>query len=194
MSTAYLLLLQQLSEVERIVFLLREAFHFEYDELAAIVGKSEANCRQIFRRARRSITYDPSTTVTAIESARSLVEQFVSALHQGDINRLLELLTAGAVIVTDGGGKVRSALQPIRTAENVIRFLLGVLAKATAAFTVKLTTVNGMPGVVILTDNTVTSVTSFHIEKDKIQYIYQVNNPDKLAHLNNVAFLQGWGE
>ncbi|UUZ96262.1 hypothetical protein LJK87_19230 [Paenibacillus sp. P25] len=95
MSTAYLLLLHQLSAVERAVFLLREVFEYEYDEIAAIVGKSGSNCRQIFHRAKRSIGLCPEDSAALNERKGVQVEQFAELLASGNIMKSLQLACAG---------------------------------------------------------------------------------------------------
>ena len=92
LSTAYLLLLQQLSEVERIVFILREVFSYEYEEIASIVDKSSVNCRKIFQRARKSMLEKPKQSKLSTEKMASYVEKFVSSLQCGDAEGMLEVL------------------------------------------------------------------------------------------------------
>ncbi|MDQ6420601.1 sigma-70 family RNA polymerase sigma factor [Paenibacillus sp. LHD-117] len=108
MSTAYLMLLQQLNAVERAIFLLRELYRYSYDEIADIVGKSSANCRQIFVRAQRSI-HDGKPEHPPVPVADSVVKAFVQSVKQGDTSRMLELVSDSVVFLSDGGGKVKAA-------------------------------------------------------------------------------------
>lgn len=117
LSTAYLLLLQQLSEVERIVFILREVFSYEYEEIASIVDKSSVNCRKIFQRARKSILEKPKQSKLSTEKMAAYVEKFVSSLQCGDAEGMLEVLKTDAILKADGGGKVTTA---------IIRFILRI--------------------------------------------------------------------
>ncbi|XEC95995.1 RNA polymerase sigma-70 factor [Paenibacillus tarimensis] len=187
LNTAYLLLLQQLNEVERIVFVLREAFGFSYDEIADITGKSAANCRQIFRRARRGMPGDPEVQSPApvrTERAHRIVEQFMQSFERGDISRVMELLTADAVLLTDGGGKVKAALKPIVTAERVVAFFQGTAGKLPPGVSARAATVNGLPGLVFSLGETVLYVFSLAFDGDRISRFYMIANPDKLKHLN----------
>lgn len=184
-STAYMLLLQQLSAVERVVFLLREALQYEYEEIGEIVGKSATNCRQIFHRAKRGLESKTAETETPHLRAQTgaLVEQFVKALASGDIAALLQVLSADAVLYSDGGGKVTAAVRPILGAERISQFLAGLLAKVPDGFSFKLADVNGLPGIVTYVYGQPSSVFSFHAANGCIASVYIVVNPDKLEHV-----------
>jgi RNA polymerase sigma-70 factor (TIGR02957 family) len=195
-STAYLLLLQQLSWAERTVFLLREVLQYEYDEIAEIVGKSSANCRQIFHRAKRSLgnhaardaAAAPSTslereTATTGYQTNSVVEQFATALASGNIGRVLSLLSADSTLYSDGGGKVHAALLPIQGAERVARFLTGVLEKVPGMLSYRFAMVGGQRGIVSYVDGHVANVVTFRVEDGRIAAVYIVVNPDKLRHV-----------
>ncbi|WP_183604580.1 RNA polymerase sigma-70 factor [Paenibacillus phyllosphaerae] len=183
LSTAYLLLLQQLSWTERAVFLLREVMQFEYDEIADIVGKSSTNCRQIFRRAKRSIGEMPIATGVVQARTTELVQRFTSALASGSIPQLLEVLADDAVLQSDGGGKVRAAVNPINGADRISRFFFGILSKADASYSFELREFNGLTGIVTYTGGQVHGVLTFRAEEERITNLYYVVNPEKLAHL-----------
>ncbi|WP_248927011.1 RNA polymerase sigma-70 factor [Paenibacillus hamazuiensis] len=188
-QTAYLLMLQQLSEAERTVFVLREAFGFSYDEIAEMMGKSAANCRQIYRRARRGMPAnakpdaDPAVRPQS-ERALNILLEFAHSLERGDIARTLQLLTSDAVLLSDGGGKVKAALNPIHTPERIIAFVTGTAAKLPPEIRMSIRTVNGLPGFVYSLNGAAVYVVSLAIEGDRIAAIYMVSNPDKLIHLN----------
>ncbi|MFD1952646.1 sigma-70 family RNA polymerase sigma factor [Paenibacillus thailandensis] len=122
LSTAYLLLLQQLNAAERAVFLLREVFEYSYDEIADVVGKSSFNCRQIFHRAKKNICRRKSSGDAANTVTESQVRQFIKALIDGDTGILLQLLAKDAIHYSDGGGKVQAVPHPVAGAANVIKF------------------------------------------------------------------------
>jgi len=184
LSTAYLLLLQQLNWAERAVFVLREALEYDYEEIAEIVGKSGANCRQIFSRARKAVSGLPPIAETEkTDELRRKVDRFVTAMTGGDASGLIGLLKADANLYSDGGGKMSAATRPIRGAERVATFLFGVLDKVPADFSYRVAEVNGQPGIVVFYGARPGSVISFRIEEDGIADIYLVVNPDKLNHL-----------
>ncbi|MBB6671206.1 RNA polymerase sigma-70 factor [Cohnella nanjingensis] len=190
LSTAYLLLLQQLSAVERAVFLLREALGYEYDEIAEIVGKSAANCRQIFHRARRGLAeHRPSSeesgasASTMNDQLARLIGQFVQALSTGDTGLLLSTLSADAAAYSDGGGKVHAALRPILGRDRVAIFIAGVYAKQSAGSTYRQAVVGGEPGIVTYADGKPVTVLTFRAEQGRIADIYIVINPEKLTRV-----------
>ncbi|QYR23579.1 RNA polymerase sigma factor SigJ [Paenibacillus sp. sptzw28] len=186
--TAYLLLLQQLSAIERTVFVLREAFDFSYDEIAEITGKSTANCRQIFRRSKRGIPAlepDPQPAPqTDNEQLRSILLEFAQSLERGDIGRVLQLLKSDAVLLSDGGGKVKAALNPIHSSERIIAFVAGTAAKLPSNTEISFRIVNGLPGLVYKIGGIVHYAVSLAFKGGQITSIYMVSNPDKLVHLN----------
>ncbi|PDZ46844.1 sigma-70 family RNA polymerase sigma factor [Bacillus wiedmannii] len=183
-STAYLLLLQQLSEVERVVFILREVFSYEYEEIATIVDKSSVNCRKIFQRARKSILDNPKQSTLSTKKLAVYVEKFVSSLKCGDAQGMLEVLKTDAILKADGGGKATTAIHPIYSADRIIRLFFGIGKKFPEEYNVDYKMVNGAPGVIVKVNNKVTYVLSFTFENEKISNIYMMVNPEKLMHLN----------
>ncbi|MGY2613312.1 sigma-70 family RNA polymerase sigma factor [Bacillus pretiosus] len=183
-STAYLLLLQQLSEIERVVFILREVFSYEYEEIASIVDKSSANCRKIFQRARKSILDKPKQSTLSTKKMAAYVEKFVSSLQCGDAQGMLEVLKTDAILKADGGGKATTAIYPIYSADRIIRLFFGIGKKFPEEYNVDYKMVNGGPGVIVKVNNKVTYVLSFTFENEKISNIYMMVNPEKLMHLN----------
>jgi RNA polymerase sigma-70 factor (TIGR02957 family) len=181
-STAYLLLLQQLNAVERAVFLLREIFHYSYDEIAEMIGKNSANCRQIFHRAQSSIHFEPDPT-PSVSVAEEKVKDFVNSLMQGNTNKLLELISENVVFYSDGGGKVRAAQIPIIGIDQVIKLHQSLLKMYEGKFSFTFLSVNGLPGIRINFSEGIQYVYSFAFKNNQIQTIYSVANPDKLRHL-----------
>ncbi|PDZ04313.1 RNA polymerase sigma factor SigJ [Bacillus cereus] len=183
-STAYLLLLQQLTEVERVVFILREVFSYDYEEIASIVDKSNANCRKIFQRARKSILDKPKQSTLSTKKMAAYVEKFISSLQCGDAQGMLEVLKTDAILKADGGGKATTAIHPIYSADRIIRLFFGIGKKFPEEYNVDYKMVNGAPGVIVKVNNKVTYVLSFSFENEKISNIYMMVNPEKLMHLN----------
>ncbi|QMV45091.1 RNA polymerase sigma-70 factor [Cohnella cholangitidis] len=190
LSTAYLLLLQQLSWIERAVFVLREVLQYDYDEIAEIVDKSSANCRQIFHRAKGAISGISSSSETGPPKSESLkrrIELFVHALTTGNSGQLVNILKADARLQSDGGGKVTAAIRPILGAERVSAFLFGIVGKATPDSSYRMVSVNGEPGIVTYAGKKPNSVMTFRIQDEEIADIYIVINPDKLLHLPDLS-------
>ncbi|MBD1382922.1 RNA polymerase sigma-70 factor [Metabacillus arenae] len=186
-SMAYLLLLQQLSEIERAVFILREVFQYEYDEIADIVDKKSTNCRQIFHRAKKSMGEEPKTSKTELAKMTIKVEQFIKALQRADISQMLETLRGDAVFKSDGGGKVKTAINPIYTAERIVQLFISVIKKLPEGASFKYKVVNDRPGIVVNINELAAYVVSFEFIDDKISTIFMMANPDKLVHINRTA-------
>ncbi|NBC70780.1 RNA polymerase sigma factor SigJ [Paenibacillus sacheonensis] len=181
-STAYLLLLQQLSATERAVFLLREIFHYSFEEIADIVGKSSANCRQICHRAKKSIHFDPDQQ-PSVSIAEEKVKEFVKSLLQGNTTKLLELVSENIVFYSDGGGKVSAAQVPVFGFERVLKLHENMINRHAGKFTYSFLMVNGLPGIRLQLDQGIQYVYSFAYRDHKIDAIYNVANPEKLRHL-----------
>jgi RNA polymerase sigma-70 factor (ECF subfamily) len=183
LSMAFLVLLESLSPVERSVFLLREVFDYDYPEIARIVGRSEVNCRQTLRRARQHVAarrprFDPSPR------EREQLTQRFKASAEGDLQGLVALLAEDIALWSDGGGKASAALRPIRGADRVGRFLAGALRKLVPAERVsRPAEVNGQPGIIGYVGLRPISVLILDLVDSRVQTIYIVTNPEKLAGL-----------
>ncbi|RXZ80352.1 sigma-70 family RNA polymerase sigma factor [Paenibacillaceae bacterium] len=184
LATAYLLLLQQLSEMERTVFILREAGGFNYREIAWIVEKTEANCRQIYRRAKQALASQPPAERLDTPHLKPLIGQFVDALQNGDLNKLVEVLADDVVFAADSGGQVKGALVPIRTSVRVSQFLMKTSSMIPHDMRTEFEQVNGNWGLVLMAGTDVLYVFSFQIVRGRIHAIYATSNPDKLAYIS----------
>jgi len=183
LSFAFLLLLEALSPLERAVFVLREVFDYDYGEIAAIVDKSAVNCRQIFHRARQRLSDRQAGFEPSRERQQQISEQFFRATGTGDVQALLALLTEDAVSLNDGGGKARAALRPIRSRENVVRGLLGNLAKMPPD-RVWLEEVNGQPALIAARHGKAYGALLVDLRGDRVHVVYGVLNPDKLTDID----------
>jgi len=183
LSTAFLLLLERLTPVERAVFLLRESFDFSYREIAEIVGKTEENCRQIDRRARKHLDPGRRPAPADPEEHGRLLGGFLRAVRDGDLDGIVALLAQDATLYADGGGKTRAAQKPIHGAEGIARFLLGIRRNAPPDWEIRPATVNGSAGLVNLVGGQPISVMSMDTEPGRIRGIYIVVNPDKLGRV-----------
>lgn len=194
LTMAFLVLLEALSPVERAVFMLREVFGYSYAEVAASVGKSEVNCRQIFARARQHIESGRQTgngTPSPVRRAEGveLAGRFFEAAAGGDLDGLMATLAPDVVFHGDGGGKVQAIAAPLAGRAQVIRFLLGLRRSGRAAGSqVRPAWVNARPGAVLYrSDGALLSVVELDVADGLIQTIRSVVNPDKLRHLDRGA-------
>jgi RNA polymerase sigma-70 factor (ECF subfamily) len=188
LSMAFLLLLERLTPVERAVFLLREVFEYEYSEIAAVLGQSEVNCRQILRRARQHVTTLRPRFETSEQKQNDLLQSFIKAVETGDTEGLVALLSNDVVLHSDGGGKAVAVPNPIRGAGNVARGILGGLKRFVPKTLVRrLVRINGEPGVVNYLEGKPHSVLTLDAIGGRIRAIYVVTNPEKLSHLPELS-------
>jgi RNA polymerase sigma-70 factor (ECF subfamily) len=189
LSMAFLLLLERLSPVERAVFLLHDVFDYGYDEVAAIVGKSEGNCRQLAVRARRHVDeHKPRFEASRRERDR-LADRFFGAVEEGDMDGLVELLAADAAVYGDGGGTSPSWRHPIFGRDRVLRLLLGLGRHSRQlGVTIRRTEVNGQPGAMFLDPSgRLMYVMTVDIAEGVVQTVRSIINPQKLRHLGPLA-------
>ncbi len=181
LSIAFLVVLEQLAPDERAAFLLHEVFDSEYAEIAEILGKSEAACRQIVSRARKRVREQRPLAQVSEVARRTLLERFAQAVRMQDKAALMELLDEGASWTSDGGGKTRAALKVIRGRERVVRFVLAVLGRHMDRLAFETTSVNGEPALAIRAEGTLFSIITVRTDGARILDVYTVLNPDKLA-------------
>ncbi|MFD4658466.1 RNA polymerase sigma factor SigJ [Kitasatospora sp. NPDC058444] len=191
-SVALLVVLESLSPLERAVFVLKEAFGFSYREIAEALDRTEAACRQVGSRARAHVRARRPRYDAPPELRRRATDEFLAACVGGDLNRMLELLAPDVTGWTDGGGVISAALRPLVGAENVARFVLGVLRKLGEAVGARPVLVNGEAGLMVTVDGAVDSVSVFEFAEQpdgtvRIAEIRSVRNPRKLAHLTRPA-------
>jgi len=189
LSMAFLLLLERLTPVERAVFLLHDVFGYRYDEIAPMVGRSEANCRQLGVRARKHVEAQKPRFEASRRERDELATRFFAAVQDGDVDGLLALLSADVVVSGDGGGKAPQWATPIVGAERVARLLAGVGRQIREfGLTLERHDVNGQPGAVFRTgDGQVLLAWTVEIADGNVQALRSVINPDKLRHLGPVA-------
>lgn len=190
-SVAFLVLLERLSPVERAVFLLREVFGYQYSEVAAVTGRGEATCRQVFRRARQHIQHGRIRFQVSAADRDRLAGRFFAAARDGDLAGLEAVLAEDVVFYGDGGGRAPAVRKPVRGPGQVARFILGLAGQASRlGFRLDSMAVNGQPGAMVSSpDRGILAVLSLEIRDDRITAIYNQINPGKLGHLGTVGDL-----
>lgn len=194
LSMAFLVLLEALSPVERAVFMLREVFGYDYPEVARSTGKSEANCRQIFARARKRIATGGQAADVAPPPARraegeELARTFFEAAAGGEMDALLTMLAPDVVWHGDGGGKARAVAKSVTDPLRVGQLLIGGLRRLRSlGASLSPALINGRPGALIVdAEGRVASAVELDVVDGVVRAIHAVSNPDKLGHLGPVS-------
>lgn len=187
-SYAFLILMEKLTPLERAVFILREVFAYEHSEIGEMFNKTEVNCRKIFSRVKKKVDLSlekQANPSTRLVEEKELVARFISAITNGNIESLVDMLTEEVTLIADGGGKVSAAIHPIYRKERVLKLLRAISDSRFPASKAQLVKVNQQPGVVLSQDGVSTGVICFAWEEQTmtIERIYIILNPDKLQHL-----------
>nr|WP_221891005.1 RNA polymerase sigma-70 factor [Microbispora sp. KK1-11] len=180
-SMAMLLVLETLTPTERAVFVLREVFDLDYDEISDAVGKSQAAVRQIAHRARSHVSARRPRDVVSPAETRDALQAFQQAVETGDLQRLLDILAPDVVLLSDGGGIKKALAQPVVGAAKVARLLAAGLDRFGTEVSVEPVQVNGHPGLVMRIHGEIDGVVAMRIEDGLVAGVYFVRNPDKLS-------------
>jgi RNA polymerase sigma-70 factor (TIGR02957 family) len=182
-SMAMLLVLETLTPVERAVFVLREVFGLEYDEIADAVGKNPAAIRQIAHRARGHVAARRPRGVVSPAQTRLALQAFQRAIETGDLQSLLDQLAPDVVLLGDGGGVKQAVLRPIIGADRVARLLTAGLPRHSGNASVEPAQINGGPALIIRLGGEIDTVVAMRIDDGLISGLYVVRNPQKLSHI-----------
>lgn len=182
-SLAFLVLLESLAPVERAIFLLREVFDYDYAEIAQIVDKSEANCRQLYHRAKQYLTERRPRFAPTRAAQEQLLTRFLQAVAGGQVDELTNLLADDVTVWSDGGGKTRAATRPVAGSERVAKLLLGFNRFRTERSRAEFAEVNGSLAILLWEGETLINVMNIASDGERIYEVHNVLNPDKLQHL-----------
>ncbi|WP_417513033.1 RNA polymerase sigma factor SigJ [Minwuia sp.] len=181
LTMALLVVMEALSPAERAAFILREAFDYDYADIAGVLQTTQANARKLVSRARAHVDDGAPREKPAPDIAIRLAAAFQKASADGDLTPLEALLHEDVLLRSDGGGKVMAALNPITGRQNVIRFLLGLERKSQGALDYRLAFVSGGPGFVITAGTDTFAVVSLATRDGRLSNIDLVRNPEKLG-------------
>lgn len=188
-TLAFMLLLDTLSPNERAVFLLREIFEYDYEEIARMLDTTPANCRQLFHRARMRINERRPRFDEDARQKRELVERFVDAFREGDAEKFTSVLAEDVGLWSDGGGKVLAARRPLLGRADVINLLVGIRRSAKSygielsAVTMEVVDVNAEPAIAMRIAGRLDSIYTCSFENGAISALRIVRNPDKLQFI-----------
>jgi RNA polymerase sigma-70 factor (TIGR02957 family) len=186
-SMAMLLVLETLTPTERAVFVLREVFDLDYDDIAEAVEKTPAAVRQIAHRARSHVAARRPRGVTSPAEARAALAAFQRAVETGDLQGLLAILAPDVVALGDGGGLKQAAPRPIVGADRVARALASGLRRGGADMSLEPVHVNGGPALIMRLDGEIDGVLAVRIDDAQVTAIYYVRNPEKLSRLDDAT-------
>jgi RNA polymerase sigma-70 factor (ECF subfamily) len=178
-SMAFLVVLDAMTPAERVAFILHDVFGYPFAEVAEIVGRTPAACRQLASAARRRIRAAQAPPTPTAQQA-DLIRDFKQAWEARDINALIGLLDPDATAIADSGGLVLAFLRPIEGAEQIARAWAEIARRGLSDTTLLERTVNGQPGLVAQQHGVTVTVFAFEITGDRIKHIWAMRNPDKL--------------
>ncbi|MHB1488657.1 MAG: RNA polymerase sigma factor SigJ [Acidimicrobiales bacterium] len=178
LTLGFLVLLDQLSPLDRAVFILADVFGVPYKEIAVIVTKSPAACRQMASRARRRVHQAPLPT--APNADRHLVDELVAAIAAGDVETVLAYLAPNVICTADGGALRRAARHPVVGAPRVAHFLINLARRFSGQLAVTPASINGDAGFILKIDGAIDQVMAFEISGSQVAAIRIIRNPDKL--------------
>jgi RNA polymerase sigma-70 factor (ECF subfamily) len=178
-SMAFLVVLESMTPAERVAFILHDVFGYPFAEIARIVGRTPAACRQLASSGRRRVRAAQTPAAPATARQAAIIRDFKKAWQAGDIAALVALLDPDAIATADGGGLATAALHPIEGAEQVARYLNDLAARGPGLAILE-RTVNGQPGLIAQRSGLTVTVFAFEIAGDRISRIWAVRNPDKL--------------
>jgi RNA polymerase sigma-70 factor, ECF subfamily len=177
-NMAFLVVLESMTPAERVAFILHDVFRYSFAEVAEIVGRTPAACRQLASSARRRLR-TPQAPATPAARRADIVRHFKQAWEAKDIDALIDLLDPDAKTIADGGGLVSAELHPVEGGDRIARVFADIVGRA-PNLTILERTVNGQPGLVALQDGITVTVLAFDIADDRITHIWAVRNPEKL--------------
>lgn len=184
LSMAMLMVMERLTPAERAAWLLRQAFDYDYPQIAVALNKSEAACRQLVSRAQKHLK-DARPRFEADQAvARDLATKFADATRAGDISRFAGLLAQDAMLWSDGGGKAAAALNVIHGPDKIARFFVGISSKLPAGLRQVVAVINGQPGWILFDGDSPYLALAMDIVGESLRNVFIVRNPDKLARLS----------
>lgn len=183
LSMAMLMVMERLTPAERAAYLLREAFDYDYAQIATALKKTEAACRQLVSRAQKHLKDERPRFTSDEAAARRLAEKFSAATRGGDLTAFAGLLAEDAMLWSDGGGKAAAALNVIHGPDKVARFFVGIGRKAPATLRRVDARINGQPGWLLYDGEMPYLALALDIAGDTVRNVFIMRNPDKLARL-----------
>lgn len=182
LSYSLMVLLEKLDAKQRAVFILKEAFSYDHEEIADVLDISVENSRKILSRARATLHNEPIKEVALTPVA--YLDKYLDVIRSGDVKRVEQLLTSEVMVISDGGGKVAAAMNPLVGAESASAFLVGIYNKFYQEIQAEKGMVNHHPALFYYIDGQLINCQVFEWRDGKVHRVYFVRNPDKLVALS----------
>ena len=163
---------------------MKEAFNYDHEEIAEVLGMTVENSRKILSRAKEQLRSGDIVQPKKISSA--YIDNYINVIHNTDMEALEKLLNDDIVLVSDGGGKVAASLKPVKGRQHVLKFLVGVYSKFYKSHRIEKVFINHQPALLYFIDDALTNCQVFLLSNGKIENIYIVRNPDKLKQLEKI--------
>jgi RNA polymerase sigma-70 factor (ECF subfamily) len=183
LSYSLMVLLEKLDARQRAVFILKEAFDYEHEEIAELLDISVENSRQILSRAKKELKTE--TANNFLKTPQDYLDKYINIIHTGDTARLEQLLSDDIILASDGGGKASAALQPLIGKEKSLMFLSGIYRKFYHDSRIEKIFVNHHPALLFYEEDRLVTCQVLELQDEKIHRIYFLRNPDKLAPLQH---------
>lgn len=181
LSVAFLNLLERLGQEERAAFVLHDAFDCDYDDIAEVLGKSEAACRQLVHRARERVTAERRRFKVDEQTRTRMLERFIHAANRGDLDSLKSLFASDASLISDGGGKAVAVRRVLHGAERIARLWYAIFRRGGLRVERRIIRINGELGIETRFNGKLHSVTAIDTDGEFIHNYYTIANPDKLT-------------
>lgn len=178
LNYSLMVLLEKLNARQRAVFILKEAFEYEHDEIADVLGITEENSRKILSRARKELSNN--AVIQQPEVPAGYLERFMEAMQGRDMKKLEQMLTEDITLISDGGGKATAALQPLVGRERVLAFITGIYNKFYHAVRIEMGSVNHQPALLYYAEGKLVTCQVFILHNGQVANMYFMRNPDKL--------------
>lgn len=183
LTLAFLHTLEELSPVQRAVFLLHDIFGYTFKEVGNLLDRKPAACRKTAQRSREKLQQRRPRPKQAKKEEEAKAQQFIRALQAGDMRGIEALLAKDAILYSDGGGEVSAVPKPIYGGRKIRRFLHAILGRASGDIEMRTARINGMPGILLSLHGQLNAVWTFAIADQHIDRIYIIRNPRKIEHL-----------
>ncbi|WP_208591020.1 sigma-70 family RNA polymerase sigma factor [Gracilibacillus suaedae] len=188
-SYAFIVLLHQLTELERCIYILREVLIFDYKFISVMLNRSEQSCRKVYSRAKQKLQKMKPFKKAVREEAEELAKLFLRAVESGDFEPFIDHLAKDVILVSDGGGKVLSAMYPIYNKDRIVAFLQGIHKRGSFQGQLRVVNVNDGIGILQQRQGEPVKLITFDYTQTGVQHIYIVMNPDKLQEIgHNFSF------